>query len=114
MNRARVHHLVEIVLPKVDPKTFNITSWRCGTVFCAFGHAANDPVFQAEGLDWTENPDDDGWVPVFGESHGIAAAALFFDVEFYTARDWFLPSSYEEQDNRPTVADVITRIRSCL
>jgi hypothetical protein len=110
MNRHRVAHLVDNVLPNIDPATLNMRQWRCGTMFCAFGHAANDAIFQAQGLHWGKN--DGTPVPAFNGFTDIGAAAEFFGIDYATARDWFLPSHYNQRPIR--LEDVIARIQESL
>jgi hypothetical protein len=112
MNRARVSHLVDTVLPSIDPTTLDMREWRCGSIFCAFGHAANDPVFQAQGLGWRHNGAG-SWYPEFGGRIGAGAAALFFGIDYDMAYEWFMPASYCF-DGQPALDQVIERIRADL
>lgn len=74
----------------------------CGSVCCALGLAAISPVFQAQGLTLSA----DG-VPLYQNTHGIAAASLFFSLPPPIMQHLFWPFSYRR--NRPTTPKQVAR-----
>ena len=76
----------------------------CGSVCCALGLAAISPVFQAQGLTLSACG-----VPLYQNTHGIEAAALFFSLPPPIMQHLFWPYSYKRDPTTPQ--QVARRIR---
>lgn len=149
MNRDRLQHLIT-VLENVEHQTsagFYMGSWAtrnldhvCGTACCAFGYAALDPKFQADGLKMTAEvwngdegdcvnhdvtsvedmlsiPANDCWPDFdvcFGFEQGFRAAEQFFDISYPQACNLFDPDSYHDFTADITPTHVIAKIRKLL
>jgi hypothetical protein len=113
MRTDRITHLIT-VLERVSERRFNIETWRnskaCGTVCCAGGWAALDPVFNKQGLSIP------GTRPKFDGEHetllDFEALQMFFEISEDETFQLF--SAYQYQNKRATPADVIARIRKLL
>jgi len=77
----------------------------CGTVCCALGLAATNPDFQAQGFTLTKSG-----FPLYQNSRGIEAAALFFSLPLEKVRHLFWSFSYQ-QSGSPTQQQVARRIK---
>jgi hypothetical protein len=114
MSTERLQHLITI-LEKVPEEKFDLLSWHCGTTACAVGHAALDPVFNAQGFKLSPGIYSQAAHPTFkpdedSETHtGWSAVAEFFDLSYGMACYLFDKARYDELN--PTTADVIKRIK---
>jgi|SRR6185437_8822776 len=93
--RERLLRLANVVLPNVSHDEFDMTVWDCGTVACAAGHAARDPVLAAEGLsvEWTSDRSQAATVR-YQQSQGTYALERFFELPPWRAELIFLPACY--------------------
>lgn len=156
MNIERLNHQI-VILEGVAAanKAFDLAHWGgradsettvgeigpCGTACCAFGYAALDPTFQAQGLklkvwdggdgeriviesvDHLNKLKPDSTLPAFENLCGLDAAMRFFDLSYEQVCWLFTPEEYlsyeewmEDEDTpRPVApAEVIERIRHLL
>lgn len=104
--RERLQYLADHVLSKVRPSKFDMWTWRCGSVGCAIGHGAADPVLQAEGLSIHESntPQIVGVGVV-----GYGGLAIFFGISYEGALNLFHPARYSQR-RKPGPRTVRTRI----
>jgi hypothetical protein len=88
MNPTRMHHMIEILeYVEANDVPFNMSDWfeddnnpeDCNTAACAWGLAARDPVFRAQGV-YIQ-----GITVGFGYEWGYAGAAKFFDISYEDA-----------------------------
>lgn len=79
--------------PKQD---FGMNAWKCGTVYCAFGHACLDEEFIGMGLEMIMSKDDVP-IPAFEGNLEYRAAMAFFNIDRYQAYLIFNPSSYTDE-----------------
>ena len=116
MNVLRLTHLIT-VLERVERERlgFNMEKWYadrvpCGTVCCAGGWAALDPVFNAEGLRTHHFIS----TPNFDDHAGYEALGMFFGLNRGCCRSLFDPHAYNLHscDIRPH--HVIANIREML
>ena len=106
MNKERLGILANH-LRTVAPDQFGLSTWECGTVACAVGHATRLPEFAA--LGFRMSPD---WfcstTPALHAHHGWPAVELLFDLDRgdaeYLFADWSYPDNAKGADN---VADPI-------
>jgi hypothetical protein len=111
MNKTRLRELAKLLL-KVPAREFDMEHWKCGTVACALGHAAQHPPFAAEGLTLEKNNwANDTWSPAFEDHHGFEAGALFFDITPRQSEYLFCPDDYQGKARR---RHVITRIEELI
>lgn len=104
-------HLLTVPLHK-----FNMDSWKCGTVMCAFGHGTTIPAFRADGLFMLEQTN----MPAFIEPEGLLAGFLrtglnaaeaFFGLNHTYSRWLFIESCYLSPDRLSvTIQDVVKRL----
>lgn len=132
--RERLQHLITILenVGKTNPNiAFDMRSWiqtdkhktlepSCFTAACAFGHAALDPKFIAEGLHPELLSYSDGYTEIEiifvgrdkKRSESYRAASKFFDISFNDALYLFCPSMYGPRPTTPE--NVIERIQEIL
>jgi len=138
MNLDRLQHQIAI-LRRVEEQhlAFNMGSWiereACGTVACAFGYAALDPLMQAAGLslrvylggdvlgntihtieEYNERLKGNTGLrctPCFAGSMDYEAAAEFYDITKSAAAYLFDPDSYPNRSWKITPGDVIDRVQ---
>lgn len=118
-NVPRLLHLIT-VLQNVEATgaNFNMGTWlyqnECGTTACAFGWAALDPVFRAQGL--TTKRREINWtpitmlVPTFDGATGYTAAARFFEIPYNDAYTVFRPREFMDNTDPQDVIDRINRL----
>ncbi len=112
MNIERLQHLITI-LQNVKPETFDLSTWHCGTVACAVGHACLDPVFLRQGLSLTAVRGSHSLKrPNYGPMAGWEAVELFFGLDQCQAAHLFSISKYDSCS--VTTQDVIKRIESLI
>lgn len=109
-NIQRLAALAKLLSQPLPPEvTFDLGLYHntgsCGTVCCALGLAATSPVFQAQGFTLTESG-----LPLYQDSRGIEAAALFFSLSLKEVQHLFWPYSYRQSDS-PTQQQVARKIR---
>lgn len=92
--RERLRYLADHVLPNVKHSEFNMSRWACGTVACAAGHAARDPVLTAEGLRLQPSPLPGTSIPYYAGMAGLGAAARFFEISSEDACMLFISDHY--------------------
>ena len=95
--------------PPGDTARFSLKHWwKCGTVGCAVGHAAQDPWHQEQGLELTDSIFQPGvYDPIYGGYANIEAVMAFYGVSLKDTRSLFLAYAYE----RGTAMAVARRIR---
>jgi hypothetical protein len=88
MNATRLLHMIEILKAvEANRKPFDMSDWfednnfpeNCNTAACAWGWAARDPVFRAEGV-YIKDAD-----ACFGKECGFPAIASFFHISYADA-----------------------------
>lgn len=90
MNRPRLLHLISI-LEQVNSEDYDQSHWHCGTTACAGGHAAMDPLFQAEGLSQTSTG-----APLYAGYDAFDALSRFFDLSYAQTSYIFGSTTYED------------------
>lgn len=126
MNTERLKHLITI-LAAVPPEKLVMEVWSsphhwCGAAACAFGWAAQDPVFNKQGLTLVK-PANSWAMPTYYSkqvihAEGFGAAVWFFGISYDQAYHLFDPDLYVDDvgDNIEdiTPAMVIARINKLL
>lgn len=107
MNKQRLEQMVTMLraLPLAQPSDFDLTTWRCGTIACAIGHACVEPAFMGKGLTF----DAIECEPVYGPDKSWSAVEKFFAISCADAEWLFADWRYKSAgDTEPSeVADRI-------
>lgn len=116
MNIKRLKTLANYLLT-INPKTFDLSEWSCGTTACAIGHAANIPEFKNAGftLNFADDMRDTYPIlinPIIGEaiSRHWDAVEDFFDITEIESKHLFMDSAYGCEYDVIQPSDVSDRI----
>ena len=112
MNIEALNQLIS-VLESVHPYEFDLTNWRCGSYFCAIGHACQNQWFIDRGLSLSPEISPVFEKPNGGKSRNWSAVEQFFELDRNQVVYLFDVGSYPEK-SLAKPSDVIERIKKLI